>query len=201
MTIDHVGAILYPEHIVLRVVGRLTFPIFGYLLVLGVKSTRNVRNYFARLFLFALISQAPFCLAFGYKPFETLNIFFTLSFGVIILQNLLLIVPFGIVSLFLDFDFGLYGLATIACIYLLGISTKHGIISLVLLNIVFLPALEIQIFSLCALPLIILHKNGYLRTLGEARGNAPYPSWGRYFYYIYYPLHLTILYLIKSSSS
>ena len=63
MTIDHMGAILLPEFEVLRIIGRLSFPLFAYLLVLGHKSTGNVRAYFARLFLFAFISQIPFYLA------------------------------------------------------------------------------------------------------------------------------------------
>jgi len=83
MTIDHVGVALYPEHIVLRYIGRLSFPLIAYLLILGLESTRNVKNYFTRLLLFALISQVPFYLARGVLPWEQLNIFFTLSLGVL----------------------------------------------------------------------------------------------------------------------
>ncbi|MDH5691126.1 MAG: conjugal transfer protein TraX, partial [Candidatus Bathyarchaeota archaeon] len=46
MTVDHVGAILYPEFTVLRFIGRLSFPLFAYLLILGMENTRNIRNYF-----------------------------------------------------------------------------------------------------------------------------------------------------------
>ena len=60
MTIDHIGLILYPEYIVLRYIGRLAFPLFAYLLILGMESTRSVMKYFLRLFSFALISQTPF---------------------------------------------------------------------------------------------------------------------------------------------
>jgi len=56
MTIDHIGAILFPEFEVLRVIGRLSFPLFAYLLILGMENTRNIRNYFTRLFIFALIN-------------------------------------------------------------------------------------------------------------------------------------------------
>ena len=78
MTVDHIGAVLYPELDVLRYVGRLSFPLFAYLLVMGIENTRNVRNYFTRLFVFAIISQVPFFLAIDYEPFQLLNIFFPL---------------------------------------------------------------------------------------------------------------------------
>lgn len=200
MTIDHVGAIIYPELIILRIIGRLAFPIFCYLLVLGAESTRNIRNYFIRLFIFALISQVPFYLALGYGPFELLNIFFTLSFGVLFLLNpLLVFIPVS-VSLFLNFDYGLYGIVLIACMLLLKVNTKYGIVSLILLNVSSLLISDIQIFSLFALPIILLHKRGYLKIERETNENALYPRWTKYFYYIYYPLHLTILYLIKLHS-
>ena len=56
MTIDHLGVVFYPQHLIFRVVGRLSFPLFSYLLVLGLESTRNqkkyllIQNIVARLF-------------------------------------------------------------------------------------------------------------------------------------------------------
>lgn len=75
MTVDHVGAVLYPTYEVLRLIGRLSFPLFCYLTALGVETTRNVKNYFIRLFVFAFVSQIPFHLALGLGMFEYLPIF------------------------------------------------------------------------------------------------------------------------------
>ncbi|GAH05417.1 unnamed protein product, partial [marine sediment metagenome] len=50
----------------------------------------------------------------GNEPFELLNIFFTLSFGVMFLVNSLSLLPFLVVSMFVNFDFGLYGIVLIA---------------------------------------------------------------------------------------
>ena len=199
MTVDHLGAILYPEHMVLRLVGRLSFPLFCYLIVLGVESTRDVRNYFARLFLFALISQVPFYVALGYKPFDSLNIFFTLSFGVLFLEfyerkSLLILLPV-LASTLLNFDYGIYGIASIGCMYFLKEDTRLAVLSLVLLNLLFLPISSTQIFSLLALPMILLHRSGPLKI----ERKTVYPSWKKYFFYVYYPLHLTLLYMIKLS--
>ncbi|MCJ7633957.1 conjugal transfer protein TraX [Candidatus Bathyarchaeota archaeon] len=198
MTIDHIGAILFPEYEFLRVIGRLSFPIFGYLVVLGVESTRNVRNYFLRLFLFALISQVPFYLALGYPPFESLNIFFTLSFGVLSLTNPLMIVVSLFASALLNFDYNVYGIGLIIAMRVLKDNTKYGVMILIILNIIFVFASPIQIFSLLALPIIILYKNGVLNIERAMNERHLKNSFRKYLFYSYYPIHLTVLYIIKS---
>jgi len=197
MTIDHLGVVLYPKFIFLRIIGRLAFPVFCYLLVLGVERTRNVRHYLTRLLVFAIISQVPFYLAAGYGPFESLNVFFTLSFGVMFLMDpLMVLLPF-LVSFFINFDYGLYGIVLIVCMRTLRENTKEGVFLCVLLNVFSLLLSGIQIFSLFALPIIFLHKSGYLRLEKKINGNTVYPSWRKYIFYTYYPVHLTVLYLIK----
>jgi len=201
MTIDHLGAILYSDYTVLRIVGRLSFPIFCYLLILGMESTKKLRNYFIRLFLFALISQVPFDLAFGLKPFEHLNIFFTLSFGVLFIHfnRNPLVILLVVLSHFLNFDFGAYGVALIGCMYILKQNTGLGIVSITLLNVLSLFMWDIQIYSLLALPIILLHKSGFLKIQRELNGNITYHSWRKYLFYVYYPFHLTMLYLFKAT--
>ena len=202
MTIDHVGAILYPEYEVLRIIGRLSFPLFAYLIALGVESTRNIKHYFVRLFIFALISQIPFSLALGTEPWESLNIFFTLSFGVLFLYyfkrgSLLCLIP--VFASFLNFDYNVYGIALIGCMYILEGNVEVGIVSIGLLNLFFLPVWPTQMFSVLALPLILLHKNGLLKISKETKGTTA--AIRKYLYYSYYPLHLALLYLIKLSFS
>lgn len=203
MTTDHVGAILYPDQSVFRIIGRFSLPLFSYLLILGVKSTRNIRKYFARLFIFAIISQVPYVIVRGYEPLEKLNIFFTHSISVLFVQNpLLMLIPI-FASLIIPFEFGLYGFAMIAFMNILKDDVKFGIVFWVLLEILThsvstLPIWKHQIFSLLALPLILLHKNGVLRIEREVKGETVYPAWRKYFFYIYYPLHLILLYLIKN---
>lgn len=202
MTIDHIGAVLYPELVVLRWIGRLAFPLFAYLLMLGLESTRNVRTYFVRLLLFALISQIPFFLAIGKLPFDMFNIFFTLSFGLVFVYffrkgQAVAFIPL-LISFVVPIDYGVYGIAVIGCMYFLIENQRLGVILLVLLNMLFLFPPSSQILSLAAIPLILLHKNGFL-TIKKIKNDEKFriPLWRKYFFYIYYPLHLALLYLIK----
>ena len=204
MTIDHLGAILYPNDLTLRLIGRLSFPLFCYLIVLGLESTRNATRYFARLSLFAIISQIPYYLAFGYQPFESLNIFFTLSLGVLFLKLLFplrrrsLFAPLLILlTSFLPFDYGWYGIALIGCMYLLRTDTLSGVLGLIMINFLFLPFSAIQILSLFSLPIILMHNGGALRIERMISEKSAYSPLIKYFFYVYYPLHLALLYLVK----
>ena len=200
MTIDHIGAVLYPELQVLRIIGRISFPLFAYLLVLGMESTRNIRKYFIRLFAFALISQIPFSLAVGFDPLS-LNIFFTLSFGLLFVHffkknSWIAFIPI-ILSFLLPIDYSIYGIAIIGCMYILNTNIRLGAGLLVLLNGIFLLPWNSQFLSLLALPFIILHNNGTLDLTKYTDNEFRMPIWRKYFFYIYYPLHLSVLYFIS----
>ena len=200
MTIDHVGVVLYPENIVLRYIGRLSFPLIAYLLMLGLESTRNAKNYLTRLLLFALISQVPFYLARGVLPWEYLNIFFTLSLGVLFIyfferNNYIFLIPL-VASAVLPLDFDGYGIATIGCFYALRKNKRIGIVLFILLNLFIFFDLPYQSLALLALPLILLHNDGRF-PLNKISVKTDYPPWRKYFFYIYYPLHLLVLYFLK----
>ena len=75
---------------ILRYIGRSAFPIFCFLLVEGFVHTRDVKKYVRRLFLFALISEVPFDLAFFRTPFDpsAQNVYWTLALGVLAMAGL-----------------------------------------------------------------------------------------------------------------
>ena len=90
MLIDHIGAGLYPTEIWFRLIGRLAFPIFAFLICEGFCHTRNVKRYAVRLGIFALISEIPFNLLHGDHFFDpdAQNIFFTLLIGLLTIYGI-----------------------------------------------------------------------------------------------------------------
>lgn len=79
MIIDHTGALLLNNAIFFRAIGRLSFPLFVFLLADGFKKSHNICSYAKRLIFFWIISIVPYSLAF-YKvilaPYQ--NIFLSL---------------------------------------------------------------------------------------------------------------------------
>ncbi|WP_461817744.1 TraX family protein, partial [Faecalimonas sp.] len=87
MIIDHIGLFFFPEHILFRIIGRISFPIFAFLIVEGFYHTRDIWKYMFRLGVFAVLSEIPFDLLTTGKVFDLRhqNVFFTLLIGVILM--------------------------------------------------------------------------------------------------------------------
>lgn len=175
---------------VLRGIGRAAFPIFCFLLVEGAVHTRSPRKYLLRLASFALISEIPFDLALHNQPFYwgTQNVFFTLLAGLFVIQafqrspgqewrGMLALAVLGAAAELCGTDYGAIGVAVIAVMYLLRERFwAASVLSLILLVLL----ARIEIFSIPAFLILALY-NG-------KRGRQP-----KYFFYVFYPVHLLIL--------
>lgn len=184
----------------LRFIGRLGFPIFCFLLIEGFLHTRNVWKYAFRLFLFALISEIPFNLAISGKVFTFAyqNVFFTLLIG------LLVMIAFSYIEKIQKSNAWIKFLRVI--LYL--VSFAVGMVAAELLNTDYA---AIGVF--CIMMLYIFRKwkaaqitAGCLSFLWEVTAPLAFIPIGfyngkrglklKYAFYIFYPLHLFILYLI-----
>jgi len=112
--------------VMLHSVGRITAPIFFYLLALGYRRTRNANRYTVRLLVFALLSYLPYIRYFrgdalSANNFYELNVIFTMLFGLLLLRavhevrNIPLKAICIVACLICGYwcDYGLYGLAMI----------------------------------------------------------------------------------------
>lgn len=195
MTIDHAGATLFPQYIVLRYIGRLAFPIFAFLCVEGIIHTRNPVKYMMQLGIFALISEIPFDMAFKGKMWDTSsqNIFFTLLLGVIAIyimrQGVLttykysMIVILGFLAELLSTDYGMLGVWLIVGLYMTRDEWWKMAVTLIVINVLLYGG--IQSFGALAILFIVLYDG----TRGKGM---------KYFFYIYYPVHILILFAIST---
>lgn len=197
MVIDHVGAILYPQEILFRVIGRIAFPIFCFLIVEGFFHTRDVGRYMLRLGGFALISEVPYDLAFRGKVLEMYNqnVFFTLVLGVFLMYLLEKSTQFPVragaillvmvIAEILHTDYGSVGILLILLYYRFHERQKTGMCLGAVWNL--LAGVSVQCFGVLATPFLALY-NGQ-------RGPKI-----KYFFYIFYPAHLLVLYAVKTGA-
>lgn len=198
MLIDHIGAVLLTQYTVLRMIGRLAFPIYCFLLVEGFSHTRNVRKYELRLLLFAFISELPFDLAFHgtlwYPAYQ--NVFFTLALGILALDlfermeerhmrvlGIVLVLACVAAAELLNTDYGGGGVLIIYFMYLFREYPIQKYISLAILSWVFFGWLEC-VCLVAIFPLLLYN--------GRKGPSA------KYVFYAFYPVHLFVLYLIWS---
>lgn len=195
MLIDHLGDIFFPECELLRIIGRMSFILFAFLLVEGTKHTKHFDNYLKKLFIWAIISEIPFDLAINGEAFhwEYQNVFWTLflsALGIYFLQKnpahyYKILVP-GIVlmtTIILRSDYDFLGVIIIYTFYFSkNILWKISFISMANILLGFIS--KIQFFGILGM-IPILFYNG---KRGKKTVNI---------FYSFYALHLLIFAIIK----
>lgn len=194
MLIDHVGAVLLPQYGILRIIGRIAFPIFTYTLVEGFIYTHDVKKYMMRMGILALISEIPFDLAITGKFFEFghQNVFFSLFLGLLMLylmtkapnelRSLLCVLVILFVARCLRVDYGYRGLLMIFWYYQYRNNNLMKILGIAFINVFLMGGS--QIYALFALIPILLHN-------GEQGPKC------KKFFYGFYPIHLLVIYFIN----
>lgn len=205
MLVDHTGAVLlssiltgnafYKVNWVMRYfIGRFAFPIYCFLLVEGFQRTGSRKKYIIRLFLFAILSEIPFDLAFHGEMWSLAgqNIFFTLSLGMLMMAGMeeiekrcrnIWMLHIGRVLVFLV----IAGIAElIACDY-----GAHGIIAIALLYLFRKNKTEQLIAGCVAFAWEITAPIAFIPV---AFYNGKRGISLKYVFYAFYPVHLLLLY-------
>jgi len=203
MVIDHVGLLWGIPW--LRLLGRLSFPLFAYQVVISFLSTRSVRQYMTRLLLFAIISQPIFSMIRPGVP-NVLFLFIVAVFVLWVWENTCasaLSGPYSYMAftlcavfaswllIYFQVDYGVYGLLLIWLIRVTQGSERlikfSTYITLTVLSCVFGFVSSDQLIGV--LPLLLpLYR---LRRVH---------CW-KYSFYMFYPAHILILIALKTISA
>lgn len=191
MVIDHVGNNFYPELIGLRMIGRLVIPIFSYLIAKGIYRTSNPGKYFERILVFAVLAQLPYSMYFGVT---NLNIMFTYLISVIFLYGIknksyiYSAVALILLSLF-DVEGGGYVFLFPVIFYLFRdkqIAILFALGALIAFRYFMFDSF-ISIFYIFGIILVLIFEKI------DFKFKLKLP---KYLIYVFYPLHLIVLYLI-----
>ncbi len=81
LIVDHATIALFDNDPIGRAIGRLAFPLFAYMIAVGLQYSSNPLKYFKRILLFAFISEIPFDLFVANIPFYFMsqNVLFTFA--------------------------------------------------------------------------------------------------------------------------
>lgn len=217
MVLDHVAWLFFPVDsffgVLFHGVGRVAAPVFFFLLVVGYLYTSNVLKYCVRLFVFALISQAPFAWfqsvlsgeSFLYEFFTYGNVIFTLLLALLVVlivdrvDNIVLkILLVSLILLFsLSFDWGLIGPLLSLVFFIFRDKFRLLILSVILvfmLNALFAFVSLGFYFAISTLFGGLLFLILFLTFDGDGGVKNSFTKW---FFYLFYPFHFLLLILLR----
>lgn len=192
--------------IIFRFIGRIGFPIFCYVLVEGYFHTSNHMKHLTRLICFSFLSEIPYDLFHFGRLFciNEQNVFFTLSLGIIaitliddvldreikhifkFLLSVVFIVSACYSAYYLNSDFGLYGVLIIVIMFMgKKINKPYAeLISWILSCICLLFFSVLEITSFFMVPILLMYNGKKGLKL-------------KYFFYVFYPLHFLIIWILR----
>lgn len=217
MTIDHIGVLFFPNVTLLRVIGRLAFPLYGYMIAEGCVYTHDKRAYLLRTASLAFLCQIVYYFAEG-SLYMCVLVTFSLAIAwiiaiekakdnpspqtyitAILISTAIVFVCVGLPALLpgTDFsvDYGIFGVVYVVCVYLGRTKNEKLFLSAASLVCVALTSplsLELQIFGLLSLIPLYFYN--------DSRGKYNI----KWLFYLYYPVHLVVLeglYMITQTAS
>ena len=216
MTCDHISYLIFGHFSFLNYIGRLAFPIFAYQITEGFTHTSNLKKYFFRLFVFALISQIPFMLFYSMLSSGIhVNIFFTLFIGLLSIVvydkldklkythnithrlyqflGILTAILLSFLASIIKCDYGYFGVLSIFVFYIFRTNKFLmclGFICLTLIyygkRLLFSVNFIYPLLFICTISPLI-----FIILYNHKKGKDT-----KYFLYLFYPIHLLLIYAI-----
>ena len=207
MTCDHVGMQLFPQYLILRYIGRLSFPIFAYMIAEGAKYTQNRARYLLQMFSLGAICSVVYYFAMG-SLYQCILITFTLSVVLIyaidhaLKKNdakawiFLMIAAFTVIFLVeilpnllpetdYNVDYGIWGVLTPVFVYVAPEKIRKLMLMIIPLGFLAFVGASYQWIAFFALIPLALYSG--------KRGKYKMKN----LFYIYYPVHLVVIYAIS----
>ncbi|MFI3325280.1 MAG: TraX family protein [Clostridia bacterium] len=214
MIIDHIGLLFFPQYTVLRIIGRISFPIFAFLLVQGFTRTHSRVKYAIRLGIFAIIAEIPYDLCFSRTMFNwnSQSVLLELFIGFLALicleqclkKNYLWI--FGcalaiLLALITNASYGIYGIVIIMAMFAFRKTRGADVLAFIALTYAFYGIMDYSI-SFLGESYTILQTNSVqmyacfaavlLAIYNNKLGKKP----SKWMFYIVYPVHLLVLWFL-----
>ena len=209
MALDHIGLLFFPDVAIFRILGRIAFPIFAYMIAEGCRYTKNRAKYLGMIAGMGFVFQIVYFVAMQ-SLYQGILVTFSLAIiavysidgivkskkiwgrlaalvGLAFVAACVFVLPTLLTGTDFDIDYGVWGILLPILVYFMpNHPWKVGAASLLLLAraiyyTVIVP-IPLQWWSLLTVPLLALYN-------GE-RGKAKM----KYVFYIFYPAHLVILY-------
>lgn len=220
MVIDHIGVILFPNVLLLRIIGRLSFPLFAFMIAEGAKYTKNKLKYFLGIFILGIICQTFNYFFNGQSLYMCILITFSISILLIYLmdyfkklifdssmnKNLAITISANgmIIALlatfffceFIDVDYGFFGILAPVMANIVDFRRikNNELVSkydkFIYRLLLFFIALVLLSLDLGWIQYVCIFSISILAFYNQERGKYKL----KYFFYIFYPLHLAILY-------
>lgn len=199
MVVDHVGAHLMGNDVVMRTIGRLAFPIFAWCVVVGSEYTHDMKAYMKRMALFYFVTQPCYVLSFG-RAWSQHNIYLTLLLGLIAIwaikdREYWALPMVLLAAYYIKPNYGMDGVYVIILLYL--VRRSKLLAALLVTAFCFYWGrnsqtiltigdwqLHMQTVAALSLPLIILPTHTGIRL-------------NKYVFYAFYPAHMLVIYAIK----
>lgn len=197
MLLDHLGAMFFPEVGSLRIIGRVSFVLYAFMLTEGFIHTHNLKAYITKIAMWTFLSEIPFDFASYGKLFYWghQNIFFTLLISILglyffsqkihIIFKILIAIFCCLLAYIIKADYSWYGVMLVFIFYFFRHSSLLKYFSIELLSFAFsFKAITIQIYAFLAFIPLILYNGERGKKIGDI-------------YYSFYAIHLLIFGLIK----
>lgn len=220
MFIDHLGMFFYPNIIALRIIGRLAMPLFAFFIAEGAHYTKNKTAYLSGILMLGLIIAST---VYAFTKEINLNILISFSFSLILIyifdkfrekiylhkkSAILLFILFIIyltgLLIFLRYYYIEYQLFAILIPFGLSLTNSKfkkncdNIIKFIVFILFYTICMFISSFIYQINTPLHIQAYGYFASIfillyNNKRGRLNL----KYLFYIFYPLHIGIMYLIK----